>query len=170
MKSMPVFLSLIVSVTLLFGGWFMYQVYYIEKPIQSYLQSLDGVEMSRVEVNKTQIDVYIDYIRPDIFLEHYMAIEDHLNKLGHGRKVDVHLPEPENELKDVWIDGSFLLQEVIENRKYSRIPEVMKGWQTTYALQQADARMVDEYILIVLKKDNQISYHLLPRHVEEVNV
>lgn len=168
MKKMPILVSLIVSTIILFGGWFLYQDYFVEKPIQDYVASLAGVKLMKVEIEREHILIECSFSDADAFLTHYSDIKEKAEHYARGKQVDFRLTGESGELKEIWNEGYFTLAEILEHREYSRIPDFMKSLKEQYALDVADAKLDPKYVYIVIEKDDHISYHVMPR-LAEVN-
>ncbi len=166
MKKMPIFVSLIVSTVILFGGWYLYQDYFVEKPIKDYVASLEGVQIEDIVIQREQISVEISFSDAGAFLIHYSNIYEKVKQYARGKQVDLRLPAGSEDLKEIWNEGYFTLAEILEHRQYSRIPDFMDSLKEQYGLDKAEAKLDQHYLYIVIEKNDQISYRVMPRSVE----
>lgn len=168
MKTVPVVISLILSVVVLFGGYVIYQEQFVKKPIEEYIAALDGVQLEEIRVDKSSIYLDVAFRDADAFLESYGKMGSELQTMNRGREVHIILPASDEKMERIWQEGYFYLVEVIENQQYSQIPAVLKSWKEQYDLTGAGARMDENNVMIVLSKGDAMFYQVLPRHAGEV--
>lgn len=59
LRLLPVLITVVVSSSVLFGGWFMYQVYAMENPFVEQALNIEGVEHVSVKINRTEAAVKV---------------------------------------------------------------------------------------------------------------
>ncbi len=162
LRAMPVMLSLIVSLVFLFGGWFVYQQFYVQQPIQAFLKQKEQVTLHEMQMTKTQVILYLDFANPDTFVNDYKEIKDYIATKAQGRTVTINLAQHGESMKNLWEEEYFGLAEAIQKQEYSRIPEVIEEMGKKRHLEKTLARMDEQNVYVFLQSGADHLYAVLP--------
>lgn len=166
MKKGTIGLSLVATLALLFGGWFLYQKMEIEEPIRTEIGQLQSASLAHLAVGKEQIDIELKVTKPETFPQDYRQLQEMTSKLSANKKVVISVDNQSQDLKQIWNSGQFGLTEAIDLHQYSRIPQLVGQWKAEHKLDAATALMDDSNIYVYLKKGAEDFYTIVPRTVE----
>lgn len=170
-RAMPVMLSLIFTLFLLFGGWFAYQQFYVQQPIEAFINQKEHVTLHDMRINNNQINLYLDFSKPDNFVDDYKEIQEFVATKAPGKMVNIHLSKHGENMKDLWEEEYFGLAEAIQKQEYSRIPEIIEEMGKKRQLEKTVARMDEQNVYVFLQSGTDHLYAVLPLKVkEEVNI
>ncbi|MGO0061055.1 hypothetical protein ACTID9_13730 [Brevibacillus fluminis] len=163
LRRLPIMLSFLVTMVLLFGGWYLYQQMEVKEPLKTEVQQMTSATLTDLKVAKDQVIVKLHVTNPDTFPQEYRQLQKELQAYSNGREIDVEVTNQGEQLKKIWTDGQFAVNEAIELHEYSKIPQLVAAWKQTYKLDSAVAKMDDSTIYIYMKNGQQDFYAMLPR-------
>ncbi|MBG9790809.1 MULTISPECIES: hypothetical protein [Brevibacillus] len=164
LRKVPMLLSLLAALTLLFGGWFLYQKMQIESPLREKAEQLTSATLVDFKINKDRVDMKLQVTKPDKFVEEYPELLKTLQAYARGKAFDIMLTNQADSLKPVWNEGLFGLTEAIEGKAYSKIPTILAQMKDRYKLDAAYGRIDDANVYIFLKRGNDEYYQIIPRN------
>lgn len=168
-RKVPIVLSLLATLTLLFGGWFLYQKMEIEEPVRNEIEQMKSANLADLEVGKEQLNIQLTVTNPDKFPVEYQELLNTLQKRVQNKQVRVEVTNQDQQLKEIWTNGVFVFTEAVDLHQYSRIPQMLANWKQDYQLDAASTQMDDDNIYIYLKRGSADFYAMVPRNpVEEV--
>lgn len=170
LRKVPIITSLLVTMALLFGGWFLYQKVEIEEPIRTEISGMKSATLADLQMNKEQLLIKLTVTNPDKFPEEYMELQNHIEQQINNKKVTVVLTNQDDALKQVWMDGTFALTEALELRQYSKVPQIVGDWKLKNHLDKASTAMDHNNIYVFLKRGADEYYTIVPRIVTEEEV
>jgi hypothetical protein len=162
-RALPVTLSLISTLVMLFGGWFLYQQFYVQKPIEAFIEGKKHIVLNDLQIQNDTVIVDLDFKNGDQFAADYQEINQFIMDKTGGKKVQIRLPEQGEELKRVWTEEYFELEEAIQKQEYSRIPSIIEEIKRSKVLENTMTSMDKENIYIYLQKGSDHLYAVLPR-------
>ncbi|RXT13953.1 hypothetical protein [Ammoniphilus sp. CFH 90114] len=162
LRAMPVLLSLIFTLVLLFGGWFTYQQFYVQKPIEAFIKEKSQVTMHDMQINKNQVNLYLDFTNPDTFVNDYKEIREFVATTVPGKSVSIQLSKHGEDMLNLWEEEYFGLAEAIRKQEYSRIPEIIEEMGKKRQLEKTVARMDEQNVYVFLQSGAQHLYAVLP--------
>lgn len=163
LRKIPIMLSFLVTMVLLFGGWYLYQQVEIKEPLKMEVGQMTSATLSDLQVLKNQLIIKLHVTNPDTFPQEYKQLLKATQTYSNGREIDVVVTNQGDQLKKIWTNGQFAVNEAIELHEYSRIPQLLADWKHTYKLDSAIAKMDESTIYIYMKNDKQDFYAMLPR-------
>jgi hypothetical protein len=170
-RALPILVSLITTLFILFGGWFFYQQYYLQRPIQSFIEHKPSVVLKGLEMTKDAINVDLDFKNAATFPQDYQDIYNYILERANGKAVNIQLPEQGPKMKDLWGENYFGFAEAVQHQQYSRIPALVEQIKQTQKLDKTLARMDGKNIYVYLQKGSDHLYAVLPqKQREEVNI
>jgi len=163
MKLKPMAVTFIVCLALLIGGGFTYQYVAQEKPLQ---QSLEQAQFSNIQLSGNKNEGYI--VTLDVIDGNTLALaaEEARNILS-DYKIDpvsytIQLKQESTSLEKVWQDHLFEIAEIMANKNYSKLPELMHSIEASHEHVEASASMDQQNVYISLVADNQRFDQILP--------
>lgn len=167
LKKSAIGMSLVATLALLFGGWFLYQKLAIEEPIRTEIGQLQSASLNHLNVGKDKIEIDVKVTKPDAFPQDYRHLQELTASLSAGKQVEIRVENQAQSLKDIWNRGQFVFTEAIDLHQYSRIPQLVEQWKTEHQLDDASALMDDTNIYVYLKKGAEDFYVIVPRSAND---
>lgn len=159
-------LSLLATLALLFGGWFLYQKIQIEEPIRTEIGQLQSASLNTLKMQKDKVHIDLTVTNPERFPQEYRELLKKTVNLAGNKEVVITIGNTSEEMRDIWQHGQFVFTEAIELHQYSRIPELMKEWKAGHQLDEAFALMDDSNIYVYMKKGAEDFYTIVPRSLK----
>ncbi|QDX93861.1 hypothetical protein EEL32_05135 [Brevibacillus laterosporus] len=163
LRKVPMLLSLVAALSLLFGGWFLYQKMQIESPLREQAEKLTSATLVDFQMKKDRIDIKLQVTKPETFVEEYPELLKTLQTYARGKAFDIMLTNQADSLKLVWKEGLFGLTEAIEGKEYSKIPTILTQMKNLYKLDEAYGRIDETNVYIFLKRGTDEYYQVIPR-------
>lgn len=167
LKKSAIGLSLVATLALLFGGWFLYQKMEIEEPIRAEIGQMQSATLGNLEISKDKIQIDVTVTKPDVFPAEYRNLLTETQKVAGEKKVVIDIDNQSTAMNDIWQSGQFMFTEAVELHEYSRIPALVEQWKKGNQLDEASALMDDENIYVYLKKGTEDFYTIIPRSIEK---
>ncbi|WP_019122405.1 hypothetical protein [Brevibacillus massiliensis] len=168
-RKVPVVLSLLATLALLFGGWFIYQKTAIEEPIRTEVNQMTSAKLADLLVDKERIEMNLTITKPDQFAGEYAQLLAAIKPISAGKQVEIHLTNQDPELKQIWSNGIFDITEAMDLHQYSRIPAILNKWKDANHLDLAASSMDDTNVYIYLQRGSKQYYAILPRLSQQGN-
>lgn len=169
-RKVPIISSLLITLALLFGGWYLFQKVEIEEPVRTKIAQMDSATLADLQVTKEQMLIKLTVTNPDAFPEEYTSLEQEINRIVNNKQVTVELTNQNEELKKVWNEGTFALTEALELHQYSKLPALVNEWKVKNQLDTALTSMDKSNIYIFLKRGSEEFYTIVPRDLQEGEV
>jgi hypothetical protein len=162
LRLLPVVVTIAVSSSVLFGGWFVYQSVAMEDPFMKQVNAIAGVSEPYIEIERDSATVRVQ-LEPVVSLgEVYREIMKAGNATLGSRTVQVEVAGEASEgLNAWWSKALFDVAQAMETKQYSLIPQRLQ--------ELADPDMnvtteMDETNVYITIQDGQFSkYVILPR-------
>lgn len=167
LKKSTIGLSLLATLALLFGGWFLYQKMEVEEPIRTAIGQLQSAKLAHLDVGKERIEIDVIVTKPESFPQEYRQLVEKTSKLAAGKPVEITVGNQSQAMSDIWKNGQFVFTEAMDLHQYSRIPLLVSEWKTTNKLDDATALMDDKNIYVYMKKGAEDFYTIVPRSDEK---
>ncbi|MGD8189254.1 hypothetical protein ACQCN2_04550 [Brevibacillus ginsengisoli] len=170
LRKAPILISLLVTMALLFGGWFLYQKVEVEEPIRTEISGMTSATLADLQINKDQILIKLTVTNPDKFPAEYMDLQNYIAQDITNKKVEVDLTNQNPALKQIWMDGTFAFTEALDLREYSKIPQLVSDWKVKNHLDNASTAMDQNNIYVFLKRGSEEYYTIVPRNTTDGEV
>ncbi|MFC4078035.1 hypothetical protein [Salinithrix halophila] len=156
--------SLVVSLFLLFGGYFAYQKFQIESPMEKAISQTSHIRDYSLQIQPEKITVRL-MAKPSFSLQQdYIPLRRKLTDLADDRKLSLKLEDKAGgELKEAWNRMNFGVKEGIALQRYTQIPQAVSKEADTKGI-RSHVMMDDRYLYIELRQGNQWLYRVLPLH------
>ncbi|BBI33244.1 hypothetical protein [Cohnella abietis] len=165
-RIIPITITVALAAVILFGGWFAYRHYGVEKPLDKVANSVAGVETAKVEMSNGLVTVKVK-LAPDADLgEVYRLIKkDGASEIG-SKKLELAATATDKEsvrLEKAWSYALFDVAEAMENHKYSGIRNTMESLSEQFAGITVHTDMDETNVYISMRDGNAAKYVILPR-------
>jgi len=162
-RPLPVLLAFLVTAGLLFGGYFVYQAYAVQQPMESGIAGVEGVSAVSLETERGLVTIRLR-LRPEADLMRvYRQVETLAAGRAGGRNIAVVVEtEAGGDLEAVWQEMLFDLAEAMENRRYGDIPGLMEAAERRHPGLSAEAAMDESRVYVTLRLDGAAMHKALP--------
>lgn len=163
--------SIVISGVVLFGGWFLYQEWAIERPLENLLKDVEGVSQVQLDIQPKELGVKLDLV-PGTDLG---AVIRHLEQDGKKQigtrelKIDV-ADNASPELNELWENAMFAVAQAMENKQYTEITAALEQMEQDHKELKATAEMDNEYVYITLTDGQSSKFIILPRTPQRMGV
>lgn len=165
-------LTVIVTLSILFGGQFLWQQFAITKPMSQLAQGIDGVESASLDKNDkngTTVKINVTLANVTNLQKTYKALNDRItNVLGHKNYQiiinDSHTPE----LEGLYYSIHLYIQEAIVTGNFGLMAERIQE-KSAVSGTKAQLFVDSKHIYVQLTNTNSSMYVVVPRQpVQEV--
>jgi hypothetical protein len=162
LRLLPVVITVVVSSSVLFGGWFMYQSVAMEDPFLKQVAAIDGVSEPYMEMKRDLAMVRVQ-LEPDASLSRSYREILKVGKATLGsRTVQVEVSgESSDALNAWWSKALFDVAQAMETKQYSLIPERLQqlaGDELT-----VETEIDENNVYIAIHDGPHSKYVILPR-------
>ncbi|WP_286884318.1 hypothetical protein [Aneurinibacillus sp. UBA3580] len=165
-RALPIFLSVLFSSLLLFGGWYVFQNQFVKKPITNEIATMKGVKLNDIAIARDVITLNVAFNNPDKFAEDYKRVKKIASEKSNGRAVKIEFDSPNKNLQKIWDENAFAIAEAMELHTYSKIPGVLEQIKKKHKLANVGSHMDDQYVYIYFNDGKNPYYAVLPRERE----
>jgi hypothetical protein len=161
-RVLPAVLSLLVTLIVLFGGYFAYQWFAIEKPVKRAIHATPHVTLKELRVDPDRIEIRLSADEKFSLAADYLPLRKKLDSLAAGREVSIQFADRTDPvLEEAWNRMAFGITEAVVQRQYTRIPKTVEA-----AAKNADLRhevaMDEQFIYVALYRGDHSLYRLIP--------
>jgi len=167
LRKTPIILSLLATLTLLFGGWFLYQKMEVEEPVKREIGQMESAELARFHMAKDQVTIELTVTDPDVFPAEYQQLRQKLTELLKDMPVAITIHNQAPVLKEIWTNGVFVFTEAVDLHQYSRIPLIVSEWKASHGLDEASVQMDETNVYVYLKRGTDDFFTIVPRSMEK---
>ena len=171
LRLVPVLLTALLSVALMFGGWFLYRQFAIQEPLQKIVDSYQGVNKSHISINRNQVTLKLD-LQPGTKLRElvqYISTEGKSVIGNRSLTLDVE-QHSSKELDEIWNQAMFSVAEAMESRKYTLIPAKLEQLKEQYKGITATTEIDDNNVYVSITNGKESKFIILPRQPETMGV
>ncbi|OXM88026.1 hypothetical protein [Paenibacillus rigui] len=171
LRLLPISLSVVISATVLFGGYFVYQSVAMENPLASVVTSTPGVvELVDTKITSTETTIELK-LKPGASLR---EIYDRIQKDGSSvigqKKLKLKVDSDSSEQLDAWWSSAlFDVAQAMETKKYSQIPTTLQARAANSNL-KVSTEMDDKFVYVTMSDGAQSKYVMLPRTPDKIGV
>ncbi|MGG6311962.1 hypothetical protein [Paenibacillus macerans] len=167
----PIAASVAISALVLFGGWFLYRQWAIERPLENIVNSYDGVKNVQLELKPDELAVKLDLAPGTDIGGLVRQIEkDGKAQIGsRSLKLDV-VDNSSPALDELWEEALFTVAQAMENKQYTQINAALKRMEQSNDQITAKAEMDDENVYVTLTDGQASKFVILPRTPERMGV
>lgn len=162
-RPLPTVITALITGTVLFGGWFIYQQVAVKSPLMDELMEIEGIENVVAEFTNETVHLELTLAQDANLREVMGSIEDRMERFEERQlKIDFnHTSSP--QLDEWWSGVLFEIAEAMDQHNYSTIPEILSQHQSELSGMSAAAEMDDQNVYIRLVHDGASKFIVLPR-------
>ncbi|MDR0266735.1 hypothetical protein [Paenibacillus sp.] len=163
LRPIPIAITVIVSATLLFGGWFFYRQTTMQGPLQKIVQDYKGVSSAKFDISHNQINVKLD-LKPDTNLSGLVNQITTKGKSLVGKrtlKFDF-VDHSSDKLNRFWDSAMFSVAEAMDNKKYTEIPSKLQDLVKDTGI-KTQTEMDTKNVYISISDGDNSKFIVLPR-------
>ncbi|MCL6602341.1 MAG: hypothetical protein K6T94_05635 [Paenibacillus sp.] len=171
LRLIPVLITSVLSLALMFGGWYLYRQFAIQEPLQKIVNSYEGVTKSHITINRDEVSLKLD-LQPGTKLRElvqHITTEGKSVIGGRTLKLDVEQHSSE-ELDEIWDQAMFSVAEAMESRKYTLIPAKLEQLKGKYKGITTTTEIDDINVYVSLTNGKKSKFIILPRQPETMGV
>lgn len=171
LKITPIVVTLVASMLVLFGGWYMYQHVAIQSPMEKAVKRVAHVTDAKVNMNDQHVQLQLQ-VQPQVNLRELVQhVEVASQDLLGTRKLDIQFTNASSQaLDDWWSKAMFAVAQAMENKQYKEIPQALKQASAAMPTLHAEAEMDEHNVYISLTDGTASKYIILPRAGEKMGV
>ena len=171
LRLVPVLLTSLLSVALLFGGWFLYRQFAIQEPLQKIVDSYEGVNKSQITINRDEVTLKLDLEPGTKLRELVQYISKEGKSIIGSRSITLNVEQHSSkELDEIWDKAMFSVAEAMESRKYTIIPAKLDQLKDQYKGITATTEIDDNNVYVSLTNGKESKFIILPRQPEFMGV
>lgn len=164
LRLLPILISVVITSTVLFGGWFVYHSVAMENPLTETMERIDGVESVQMDIDGKAVTVELK-LRSDASLR---SIYETLLKEGESiigkREVKLKvINDSTPSLEQIWSSALFDVAQAMENKQYADIPGILESVAKEQKDLKVAAEMDEKNVYIRLTKGSNSKFVILPR-------
>ncbi|MFD1426124.1 hypothetical protein [Kroppenstedtia sanguinis] len=161
---------LFISLLILFGGYFGFQWFQVEKPIRDTVQQTDHVKLEKIQVSPERIVIQL---RPDdrfLLASDFIPLREEIQTYGGDRKLEIQFSDrPDSALTEAWNQMVFGVREGMSHGQYTLIPQAVKQVAEKEGIQYR-LGMDKKFVYVELHRGGHYLYQVLPLHQPEREV
>ncbi|MEK8127352.1 hypothetical protein WMW72_05430 [Paenibacillus filicis] len=172
-RPMPVLLSLVISAGLLFGGYFAYQSYAMESPLQKVVSGIQGVELVSTHLSAEAVDVQVKLTAGKSLREVYQQVQNEGRQVIGSRELRLKVAgEPSPKLNEWWSSTLFEVAQAMDTKQYAQIPVTLQARTAADPASgiRAVSEMDDRFVYITITDGQASKYVMLSRTPVKVGV
>ena len=160
----PVLISFVVTFAVLFGGYYFYQSYALQSPLNEQIAQIDGVVSADSNLQDDEAVITLE-LEPDASLRSVMEqIKQSGDDYIKNREITLNIINSSSAaLNDWWSTMLFDVAEAMETKKYSEIPDLLKQAENRLEGLETYAEMDDENVYVRLVHGDSTRFIILPR-------
>ncbi|MCM3783972.1 hypothetical protein M3231_13405 [Neobacillus mesonae] len=162
LRPIRIAITVMVTATVLFGGWFGYRQVALEKPIEKLVADYDGVNGVQLDIKQNQVTLNLD-LEPQTNVR---GLVDYIRTEGksllNGRTIKLEVKDHStDELDNFWSNALFTVAEAMETRQYTQIPEKLQAMSEGNI--HVDYDIDNENVYVSLSDGQASKFIILPR-------
>ncbi|NTZ17759.1 hypothetical protein EXW96_09300 [Paenibacillus sp. JMULE4] len=164
LRLLPVVLSVLVSASLLFGGYFAYQSYAMESPLEKVVSAIPGVELESIKLSGNEAQLELAVAPGTSLREVYHRIQNEGRSTLGSKELKLKVVNPPSErLEQWWSSALFEIAQAMETKQYAQIPKTLEDRTAKSEGIQATTEMDDKFVYITITDGKDSKYVMLPR-------
>ncbi len=164
LQPVPILLSMVFAAVVLFGGWFLYQNAAVASPLQSTVESIEGIRHVSTQVNGDHVNVAMELERDASLRAVMKEIRERNADLLKTRDLNIKIENSGSRVLDEWWSKSlFDIAEAMENKKYGDIPKLLNERKEELAGLQVHTEMDEQHVYVRLTLGDDSKFVMLPR-------
>jgi hypothetical protein len=164
LRFLPILLSVAISATLLFGGWFAYQSVAMESPLSSIASNTPGVKLVNTHISSEAVLMELKLEPGTSLREVYNRIQTEGSTLIGKKELKLKVLNDSTPKMDQWWSSAlFDVAQAMETKQYTQIPKTLQARTLDSDGLKVATEMDDKYVYIALTDGGNSKYLMLPR-------
>lgn len=174
LRVVPILITVVLSVSFLFGGWFLYRQTTLQSPLQNMVTKYEGVNSAQLDISHDKIVLKLD-VKPNTQLPGLVQQLKTEGKSLIGKRdlQFVVADHSSNTLNQFWEKAMFSVAEAMDNKRYTDIPTKLEKMAQTSGDVKVATEMDDTnvYVNLISSTDAKASkFIILPRNPGKLEV
>lgn len=172
LRLLPVLLSIFITASLLFGGYFVYQSVAMENPLHKVITGISGVELVSTKINSSDIVLDLKLSSGTNLREVYQRIQNEGKEMIGNKELKLNVTSQSSpRLEQWWASALFEVAQAMETKQYSQIPKSLQA-QAASAGEglNVSTEMDDKYVYIMMTDGDSSKFVMLPRTSDKLGV
>ncbi|MBT2760686.1 hypothetical protein [Paenibacillus sp. ISL-20] len=171
LRIVPIMLTVVISASVLFGGWFLYRQMALQNPLANVVSQYDGVKDSHIDIKQNTVTLNLD-LAPDTNLQ---GLVQHIKKEGKSvigqRELKIQVEDHSSEALDQWWEKAMLsVAEAMDNKQYTDIQSSLEQLADQSPNLKAKATIDDTHVYVSLSDGKSGKFIILPRQPGNMEV
>lgn len=171
-RLIPTVITVVLSASLLVGGWFIYQNVATVNPLERIVAEVPGVIGGKPVISNDTVTMDLTLDKDANIRNIYDTIAGEGKSVIGSRELKLSIQpaasEDQQKLNDVWSSVLFDVAQAMDHRNYSDIPGAMKQVEKKFTGVKATSEMDEENVYITLRDGDSAKYIILPRTPDQM--
>lgn len=171
LRPWPIVLSSIITVVVLFGGWYGYRSLTIETPLSDLVHQLPEVDNAELTVKDSNIEIDMK-VKPEANIRELVKqVYADTKEIAGNRTIKLHIADRSNEALDTWwANALFDVAEAMELKQYGKIPQVLQERAQLLPGIGIQTEMDEQNVYVKLTQGEAYKVIVLPRVPNQLGV
>jgi hypothetical protein len=171
LRPLPILISGLIAVILLFGGWFAYRSLTVNTPLTSMIAGLPAVENADVQVNGSELNVNLNVGRNADLQAIANKIYTEGASIAKASTVKLNMNGKSSQALDTWWGVTlFDIAQAMETKTYSKIPAALQSHAAKLPGVAFTTSMDDRNVYIKMTYGDAYKIVVLPRTPDKLGV
>lgn len=171
LRILPIATTAVLSVALLFGGWFAYRHYGVEQPLDRAAAKVPGVESAHSDFGSDGITLKVKLSDTADLADVYRTVKEEGARSIGSKSLTLVAENSENEaLEKIWRSALFDVAQAMDRKEYTAIRDAMAKLQAATPGLTASTDIDEENVYISLRLSGSAKFVILPRQGEQLGV
>lgn len=171
LRPLPIVLSSLITVAILFGGWYGYRSLTLESPLSDLVQQLPAVDNAELTVKDSNIEIDVKVKSEANIRELVQQVYSDTKQIAGNRTVKLHITDQSNAALDTWWANSlFDVAEAMELKQYGKIPQVLQARAQLLPGIDIQTEMDEQNVYVKLSQGEAYKVIVLPRIPNQLGV
>jgi len=171
LRILPIATTAVLSVALLFGGWFAYRHYGVEQPLDRTAAKVPGVESAHSDFGADGITLKVKLSDTADLADVYRTVKEEGARSIGSKSLKLVAENSDNEaLEKIWRSTLFDVAQAMDRKEYTSIRDAMAKLQAATPGLTASAEIDEENVYISLRLSGSAKFVILPRQGEQLGV
>ena len=171
LRIVPIVLTVVISASVLFGGWFLYRQMALQNPLVNVVSQYEGVKSSHIDIKQDTVTLKLD-LQPNTDLR---GLVEHINKEGKSvvgkRTLKLEVVDHSSEQLNHWWDEAMLsVAQAMDNKQYTDIQSSLEELAKSSPQLKAKAQIDDQNVYVSLSDGKSGKFIILPRQPGKLEV
>ncbi|MCG7406652.1 quinolinate synthase [Paenibacillus sp. ACRRX] len=150
----PLLSTILISGSLLFGGWYIYRHQLMEAPLQTNIKDISHVQQAEVNWQPKQVVIKLRVSPNSDIREVVQHVYEETAKQAQQRTVDIQVinDKTSHKLEKWWSEALFPVSEAMAHQRYGDIPDKLASLAKDKGV-KVQTEMDNQYVYVTVKDD-----------------